>query len=240
MLSKIYDSLLTLAYPQNCAICRNSVERSSDGVACESCWTRTKLFTGKETLCEKCGAFLIEKTSNSPTFCHRCDQHFYDRAVSAGLYEHGLSASILHLKIEPFVSRKLKNIFLARFNKANFSELDLIIPVPLSAKRRLERGFNQAEILSELLAKHTKIEVDKYSLARKTHTPMHRAGMDRKAREMTVKNAFKVERKRLIEYKNILLVDDVFTSGATASNCAKELKKNGAGLIFVYTVARVA
>ncbi len=67
---------------------------------------------------------------------------------------------------------------------------------------------------------------------------MHRIGMDKKARELTVKNAFEITRPKLIEGKNVLLVDDVFTSGATASSCAKVLKKNGAVGVQVFTLAR--
>ena len=67
---------------------------------------------------------------------------------------------------------------------------------------------------------------------------MHRAAMDEKARELTVKNAFEVKRANFIKNKKILLVDDVFTSGATVSACAKILKKAGARKVYVLTVAR--
>jgi predicted amidophosphoribosyltransferase len=69
---------------------------------------------------------------------------------------------------------------------------------------------------------------------------MHRATMDNKARETSVKNAFEVKRPKLIEGENILLIDDVFTSGATVSNCAKVLKEKGAGKVYILTVARTA
>jgi len=238
MLRKIADSLLTLAYPQACQICEKSVENSSDGVVCGSCWRKTRIFKGKETLCHKCGTFLSEKPVDFQTFCHACDEHFYDRVMSAGLYEHALSASVLHLKREPFIAKKLKKILIARFESSGFQDAEIIIPVPLSAKRRLERGFNQAEVLAEILVKEANLKLDKQSLVRKVHTPVHRAGMDKKGRELTVKNAFEVRRKNLIEGKNILLIDDVFTSGATVSACAKELKKKGASKVYVLTVAR--
>jgi predicted amidophosphoribosyltransferase len=64
--------------------------------------------------------------------------------------------------------------------------------------------------------------------------------MDRKAREMSVRNAFELKHPKLIRGEKVLLVDDVFTSGATASNCAKVLKKNGAAEVRVLTVARAA
>lgn len=238
MLSKIFDSISTLAYPQACQICANSVENLADGVACSSCWKKTNIFDGNQTLCHKCSAFLQDKFFHSETFCHQCDEHFYDRAIAVGLYEHALSASVLNLKREPFVSKRLQKLFISAFENSGFQDTTLIMPVPLSKKRRIERGFNQAEVIAAILTKQTRIKVDDKSLTRKIHTPVHRAGMDRKGRELSVKNAFEVKRKNLIKGDNILLVDDVFTSGATASNCAKMLKKSGADKVYVLTLAR--
>ena len=236
--TKIFDSLLTLSYPQACGICQNSVENLSDGVVCRDCWNATRIFSGKETVCHKCGKFLSEKQSDFQTFCHQCDEHFYDRARAAGLYENGLLASILHLKREPFVAKRLQKIFVSAFENSNLSGASKIIPIPLSKKRLIERGFNQAAVLANILSNSLKIEFDKHSLVRRIHTPMHRAGMDTKARELTVKNAFEVKRPKMIEGEKIILIDDVFTSGATASACAKVLKKSGAEEIYVFTVAR--
>ena len=239
MFHKIFDSLLTLAYPQACQICENSVENFADGVVCETCWEQTQMFSGAETLCGKCGHFLQAKPTNIKTFCHLCNEHFYDAACAVGIYADALSASILHLKREPFIAQRLKNLFISRFQHSDFQDVSVIVPVPLSKKRRLERGFNQAEVLANTLAKQTDIKLDQKSLVRKIHTPMHRAAMDNKARELSVKDAFEVMRPKLIEGKKILLIDDVFTSGATVSNCAKILKENGAKQVCVLTVARV-
>jgi len=238
MFRKIFDSLLTLAYPQACQICENSVENLADGVACQSCWMKTTLFSGTETLCAKCGTFLQSKPSNFQTFCHRCDEHFYDSACAVGIYGHALSASVLYLKHEPFVAKRLQTLFLSRFQNSDFQDATLIIPVPLSKKRLLERGFNQAAVLSKILAKQISINLDEQSLIRKIDTPMHRVGMDSKAREMSVKNVFELKRPKLIKGENVLLVDDVFTSGATVSNCAKTLKINGASKVYVFTLAK--
>ncbi len=238
MLQKIYDSLLTLVYPQICQVCNESVENSADGVVCQKCWRKTRIFDRNKTLCVKCSAFLQEKPAKAQTFCHRCDEHFYDAARSIGLYENGLAASVIYLKREPFVAQNLQQLFVSAFENAPFQDATVIIPVPLSKKRFLERTFNQAEVLAEILSKKSGLKIDRQSLARKIHTPMHRAAMDRRARELTVENAFEVKRPRLIEGENILLVDDVFTSGATASFCAKALKKKGAGRVYVLTIAR--
>ncbi len=238
MFQKFYDSLLTLTYPQSCHICQNSVENSYDGVVCRRCWEETQIFRGDETICHKCGRFLSEKPSDFETFCHQCDEHFYDKARAVGKYSKGFAASILHLKREPFIAKYLKDLFLEAFQKTDFQDAAKIIPVPLSKRRFLERGHNQASVLSKILAEKTGIEMDEKSLARVKHTPIHRAGMDKKGREMSVEKAFEVKRKNLIKGEKILLVDDVFTSGSTASMCAKVLKKSGAEKVYVFTVAR--
>jgi ComF family protein len=240
MFSQIYDSLLTLAYPQACQICENSVENSTDGVACQTCWKKTRIFSGKETLCCKCGRFLRSKATDFQTFCHQCDEQFYNAASAVGVYENALAVSVLNLKHEPFAAKKLQKLFVSCFHNSAFQDSTKIIPVPLSKKRFLERGFNQAAVLAEILAKQIRIPLDGQSLVRIIHTPMHRATMDNKARETSVKNAFEVKRPNFIEGENILLVDDVFTSGATVSNCAKVLKEKGASKVYVLTVARAA
>jgi ComF family protein len=102
----------------------------------------------------------------------------------------------------------------------------------------LERGFNQAQVLAEMLGRHFGISVDSFSLARSKHSPIHRVGMDEKARELSVKDAFSVVRPKLIKGQKILLIDDVLTTGATVSYCAKALKKAGAAEVNVLTLAR--
>ena len=93
----------------------------------------------------------------------------------------------------------------------------------------------------ETLLRRALLERDERVLAeaiRRMRPPMHRVAMDKKAREMTVTNAFEVVRPKLIEGRSILLVDDIFTSGATVSYCAKALKKKGAAIVKVFTLAR--
>jgi len=240
MLHKIVNPLLALTYPQACQVCQNSVENLADGVACRACWEKTNIFSGEETLCHKCGAILQSKTKNVVTFCHRCDEYFYDLARAAGEYEFALSASVVHLKREPFVAAHLQKLFIAKFQSLPFQDTTKIIPVPLSKKRYLERGFNQAAILAKILTNNIGLMLDEQSLARKIHTPMHRVSMDNKARETSVKNAFEVTRPKLVEGETILLIDDVYTSGATVSNCAKVLKEKGAGKVYVLTIAKAS
>ena len=238
MLTALRNTLFSLIYPQECNVCSRQVEDHADGVACRECWTTTRIFNGSEMLCEKCGAFFGERAAPVAVFCRQCDDHYYDRAFALGIYEKALAASIVSLKAKPSLPSHFHSIIRSSKTLIELSGIDIIIPIPLSPLRRLERGYNQAEIIADVVARLLSTPVDKQSLARKLHTPIHRIGMDRKARELTVKNAFNVTRPKLIEGKNILLVDDVFTSGATASACARVLKKNGAISTNVFTLAR--
>lgn len=238
MFKAFHNSLLSLIYPQNCRVCSCHVERLDDGVACDECWAATYLFRGNEMLCYKCGAFFGDEAAPVPVFCHQCDDHHYERAFAAGIYEKALSASIINLKSTPVLTGRLKSIVKGAISRMDHFGIDLLIPIPLSKQRNLERGFNQAAVIADEIGKLFDVPVDSLSISRKLHSPIHRVGMDQKARELTVKNAFEVVRPKLISGKSILLVDDVFTSGSTVSNCAKVLKKNGAIRVNVFTLAR--
>lgn len=240
MIRTAFDPLLSVIYPQECRICRNSVENSDDGVVCGNCWNGAIFFSGRETLCAKCGDFLADQPSRFETFCRDCVDHTYDSASAAGLYRGAIAASVIHLKQRPELPRRLAVAFADAAEKINATDRALIVPVPLSAERRRERGFNQASFLAGIAGEVLGNEIDEGSLARSTHTLRHRAAMDRKARDLTVKNAFEVVRPKLIAERDIILVDDVLTSGATASYCAKALKKSGAASVRVLTLARAA
>ncbi|MEQ1923338.1 MAG: phosphoribosyltransferase family protein [Pyrinomonadaceae bacterium] len=238
MLKELKNSLLSIIYPQECRVCFSQVENADDGISCIKCWEETRILDGGEMLCDKCGAFFGDKAAPVAVFCHKCDDHFYDKAAAAGIYENGLAATVIALKAEPVLPKRLRDLISKAVERNAFSCADLIVPIPLSKQRRLERGFNQAEVIAREISRSTKIPVDKASLSRKTHTPVHRVGMDKRARELTVQNAFEVLRPKLVTGKKILLVDDVLTSGATASYCAKTLKKNGATEVNIFTLAR--
>ncbi len=240
MWKTLSDSILALIYPQDCNACNGEVESFGDGVSCSNCWEATKIFDGNETLCIKCGAFLFEGGGSGNLLCRRCTEHRYDRAVSLGNYENALTASVLRLKRIPHTPLRLRRLFIDAFERISSEQYSLVIPVPLSSRRQYERGFNQAAVLGRVISKHARLPLDEKSLVRRKHTLMHRAGMDNKARNLTVKNAFEVVRPKLIDGQSVLLVDDVFTSGETASMCASVLKASGASTVNVLTVARAA
>ncbi len=227
----ILDALLTLAYPQVCAICGYSVEQRKFGVACEPCWNATTVFTGAETLCSKCGAL-------DGVRCGRCEEQSFTAARAVGLYEGALRESVLLLKRQPFLSQNLEALLVSAANRNPLNTSTRIIPVPLHGKRLKARGFNQASIIAQTLSKSLRLVLDDVSLLRVSGTEQYRAGLDAKGRHDTVAGAFQVRHSRLVAGEDILLIDDVFTTGATVSACAEALSQAGAGNVFVLTIAR--
>ena len=224
-----FDALLTLAYPQVCAICDHSVEQRKFGVACEACWKATTIFTGDETLCWKCGALVN---------CRRCDSQSFTAARAVGLYEGALRESVLLLKRQPHLSQQLETLVTSAARRGPLHSSSKIIPVPLHTHRLQARGFNQASVIAQALSKSLRLPLDEVSLLRVSGIEKYRAGLDAKGRHDTVAGAFAVHHPRLVENEDILLVDDVFTTGATVSACAEALLEAGAKSVFVLTLAR--
>jgi ComF family protein len=145
---------------------------------------------------------------------------------------------MLALKKEPHIAPRLARLLLETQQRAPLDGATRILPIPLHPLRLRERGFNQAAVLGRALARLNALPFDEWSLARCLHTERHRAGMDARARRESVAGAFKVLRPRLVAGERVLLVDDVYTTGATASACALALLDAGALEVFVLTIAR--
>ena len=238
MFDLIRDRLYSVLMPHCCSSCGEKLSQIHNGNACNECWSKTTVFDGSETICRRCGAPLTNPSKSGAVSCWQCDGHHYEKARAIGIYEHGLAAAVIGLKTTPKLAPRSTELLLEAFRRNDLDKTFLIIPIPLSKQRKLERGFNQAEVIAEALSRATRLRTDAGSLARVRHSPMHRIGMDQKARDLSVKNAFEVLRPKLIEGENVLLVDDVLTTGATASYCAKALKKAGASSVNVLTLAR--
>jgi ComF family protein len=135
---------------------------------------------------------------------------------------------------EPFLSELLIE---AAVPELKYAPVDIIVPIPLHPRKRRARGFNQAERLAQRLSRATNFRVDT-TLLKRVRDTTPQAGLDREDRMENVKNAFEFSGPMKLSGQRVLLVDDVLTTGLTASACAKQLRKNGAGEVFVWTVAR--
>lgn len=242
--SALYDAALAVVYPQPCMVCGiASVEHRGDGMACAGCWRSTTVFDGAEPLCSKCGKLLpVERPSrtsfNGGWNCRACGHEPFSAARAVGGYDSALRASILFLKHEPFVPQRIIDLLGIAHLREPLCRATRIIPVPLHSARLRERGFNQAAVLARALARACRLPCDEHSLARSRNTERHRAGMDARARRESVHDAFRATRPRLISGERVLLVDDVFTTGATVAAGASALMAAGAAEVMVLTVAR--
>ncbi len=201
---------------------------------CSQCGRMFKSRTGIDHQCEDC----IKKKKNA--HCIR----------SAGIYSGSLMPVIHALKYHGKLqlARPLgKLLFYAYMKYYDINTIDLIIPIPLHISRLKKRGFNQAIMLlnkwphfmHETRETESEIYINYQNLIRNRKT-VSQTGLSKKKRKQNVKNAFTVTNPSKILKKRILLVDDVFTTGATAEECAKTLINNGAETVSVLTLARTA
>jgi len=170
--------------------------------------------------------------------CRCCDSQSFTAARAIGLYEKALLESVLLLKRQPHISQHVEKLFAAAARRHPLNASTRIVPVPLHPGKLKARGFNQASILAHSLSKSLGLPVDEVSLLRVAGSEKYRAGLDAKGRQETVAGAFVVRHPRLVANEEILLVDDVFTTGATVSACSEALMQAGAKSVFVLTMAR--
>jgi ComF family protein len=196
--------------------------------------------------CVRCGERLVPaQLLVGDGFCQPCRDWppEYERAASFGEYEHELRELIHLLKYErvPPASKPLGRLLAESIQALRLkgAEPTLVVPVPLHSSKRRERGFNQAELIARSALKQARagFELKTRTLVRKRAT-RSQVGLDREARIANLRGAFKVVAPKLVAGRTVLLVDDVMTTGATLSECARALKQAGAAKVFAATVAR--
>jgi ComF family protein len=162
-------------------------------------------------------------------------------ARAAALYEGAIRDLIHRLKYDGKVQVRRPLALLMAQRLAGFADhdsSDLLLPVPLHLKRIRERGFNQAILLGELLAREWKIPFER-SLLRRIRWTEPQVNLAAGERAANVRGAFAVGDPSVVKGRRVILVDDVLTTGSTVSECSRVLKRAGAVEVFVATVARV-
>jgi ComF family protein len=236
----VLHRLLDFIFPTACSYCRSPVEDSVIPFFCAACWADFSLIQGQ--VCPRCGRPFEspEALSASPEHeCGACRQRppEYDQALSVGHFEGPLREAIHQFKYRPCLSLGKP---LARWMAGNvhlLSAIDFVMPVPLHRKRLRHRGFNQALFLARGMseAHGMQLSLDNLVRIRYTRPQVELSGAQRIE---NVAGAFSVNRPGEIGGTSVLLVDDVFTTGATLNECAAVLKGAGASRVTALTLAR--
>lgn len=153
-------------------------------------------------------------------------------------YEGIIRSKILDYKFKhkKYLSKTFAEGMIYRFKKIK-PNFDLIVPVPVHRTRKMERGYNQSELIAKILAKEVGIECNAKVL-KKIKRNLKQSKLNKEQRISNVKNIFEIRRSNEIKGKTVLLIDDIYTTGATANECSRVLKKAGATKVIVYTVAK--
>lgn len=236
LLSNGLKSFLNIFYPNICLICKRYIplNSSQEDVTCNSCWQSIE--RNLPPFCYRCGAHLFQKV------CPLCFKRvfYFDRLWSACIYT-GITAEMIHLfkyKGYDFLGKKLSQIlidFIKEF-QIPLNLIDFVVPVPLHPKKLREREFNQSEILAKELSKEFNLRLFSNLIRIKDTKPQ--VILSEEKRFENVRNAFRVREKTEFRGENILLIDDVSTTGATLSEVSFVLKEAGAKNIFCLTLAR--
>jgi len=237
-------SLFSLVFPSDCRICQTPLTTISSLPVCEPCLAQVVPLDG--ILCRVCGEKLFSSYTNSGEgalcgMCRRAHPHFA-RAVAYGAYQ-GALREVVHLfkydGIRP-AGKLLGKLLYHAAGAMALPDSVMVVPVPLWAGKRHTRGFNQAEAIDRTFLSFqssSSIQLDTAVLVR-TRETASQTGLTRHQRRANVRGAFAVVKPERVKGRSILLVDDVMTTGTTAGECARVLRRAGAKEVFVATVAR--
>lgn len=236
-LVKLGAQILDVLFPRSCMLCGEPVvEPGAD--LCAGCYGCFVKITGP--VCTRCGT-AFTSPHGGDHLCGDCISRrvHYDRARSAGVYAGQLRSAIRQFK---FNRRSMLAAPLAGFVAQSCEAIGpnqgyaALIPVPLHPHRLCSRGYNQSLLLALRLGKQWCVPVERDYL-RRTAWSVSQTGLRRSQRRRAVRGAFVCGSRRYAG-KRLLLIDDVFTSGATVDECARTLKRYGAAAVDVLTVAR--
>jgi ComF family protein len=224
--------------PPCCVVCRARI--GAHHLLCAACWQDVNFI--RPPLCDVLGIPLPfdtgERTVSAGAVAH---PPAYDRARAVAHYSGTMRTLVHQLKYaDRHDARTLFGRWLAEAGRDLLPGADVIVPVPLSRLRLLLRHFNQAAVLARELSRQSGVRMDPLVL-RRTRSTASQVGMTRDQRRRNVAGAFAVppQRRAAIQGRNVLLVDDVITTGATAEACARTLKRAGAARVDVLALALV-
>lgn len=238
-LENIFASHSSLAWGRECELCKRPMDR--DGYICWECFSRLPL-VDQSSVCGLCPRELAGTYER--VLCGDCSSvniPYFDGAASACHFEGEIRQLILDYKYNGriYLAKDLAAMmYSAASIRFDISRIDAVIPVCSSLWHRLLRGYNQCDYLAMFLAKMIGVPCMPRALRRKGF-PRRQAGLNAAERRKNAKNSFRCRGGKYgdVKGKTVLVVDDVYTTGATLSACALALKKAGAKRVYCITIA---
>lgn len=225
--------ILDLLYPprQKCCICG----RPGAPAACSVCMASLDYLQG--ITCLHCGKQLNEQYQGSSCPDCKAGRFHYDRAYSCFAYS-GMGKELIY-KLKYEGKTQLSGVIAALMEERLRNErpaADAVVPVPIHENKLRARGFNQSYLIAKELGKRLGKPLADCLIRTKDTTEQY--NLDRTQRQLNINGAFSVKLMYNIDkFKNILLVDDIYTTGSTVNECSKVLKAAGAGKVYVITAA---
>jgi ComF family protein len=249
-LRRVGPSLFSVLFPSDCRICGEPLLNVSRLPVCPTCLDQIHAIRG--AVCSVCGERVMSSyEEHDPDGWRRCPvcrrvERPFERAVAYGSYEGGLRELVHLLKyhgVRPAAGSlgRMLAESIAELTRAFEQATVLVIPVPLFKGKRGRRGFNQADLIAQAALKYLaagerlQLRTEILLRIRDTHSQI---GLTSHQRRENLRGAFKVARASEVTGREVLLVDDVYTTGTTASECARVLIRAGAAKVWVATAAR--
>lgn len=239
LIKLFFKSFFDLILPHRCIACGDIVD--SGGLVCKKCFENIDFIT--EPCCNICGV-PFDYADEKQLVCINClnDNPAFDLARSVFVYD-GVGRKLAiafkyadRTEATNYFSLLMVNAGKIFFNNPDFLP-DLIIPVPVHRKKLILRKYNQSALLAKSISQKTGIKYN-YSVLARTKNTKPQSEFGKKDRFKNVKDVFAIKDNAIIKDKNVLLIDDVLTTGATVSECAKVMKKNGAKKVYILALSR--
>jgi len=235
------NATLAFFFPENCQLCHASRATPAESYVCGKC--REDVEFVLPPFCQRCGR-PFEGAIEHAFECSNCremDLHF--SSARSAVFAKGTVLEVIHrykynraLWFEPLLTSWLLDRAVPELSAEKW---DWIVPVPLHPAKQREREFNQAKRLGRRLSLATGIPMNEALLQRQVFT-QSQTRLSREERRANVRRAFRLKKGQHLDGEHVVLLDDVFTTGATSDACAQALRAGGAGDVCVWTVARGA
>ncbi|RLD12129.1 MAG: ComF family protein [Chlamydiae bacterium] len=235
-----FGSAVDLFYPPQCVLC-NKALTGKEKYICNDCFDSLPLISGPH--CPKCSR-PIRTRNGENQLCGICriqpDKNI-KITVAAAEYQ-GLMKRLIHLykyERQQFLSKFFAHIIVEQIKKKNIeSSFDLLVPIPLHWTRKRWRGFNQARELCRNISPLINVPIVPESAFCRVRRTTPQVQLNAASRTANIRGAFAVRKNKYIKDKNIALVDDVYTTGATSGECSRMLLGSGAKSVSLLIIAR--